>query len=38
MAKSGYEEIEADLSEENITENIKANDYTFRENGEIENI
>jgi hypothetical protein len=36
MEKIGYEEIEFDLSEENIISNIEANDYTFRENGQIE--
>jgi hypothetical protein len=38
MAKAGYSEIEGDLSEEVIKENIGANNYTFRENGDIERI
>jgi hypothetical protein len=38
MEKAGYSEIEGDLSEEVIKENINANEYTFRENGDIERI
>lgn len=37
LEKEGYDYIEAENSEENIKELIKANEYTFRENGEIEN-
>lgn len=38
IEKSGYEEIEYRQSEESIKELIEMNEYTFRENGEIENI
>jgi len=36
LEKSGYAHIESENSDESITENIKANNYNFRENGEIE--
>jgi len=36
VEKTGYNYMEMEDSEENIKENIKANEYTFRENGEIE--
>jgi hypothetical protein len=38
MEKYGYEYIEAEDSEENIKDNIEANGYTFRKNGEMENL
>lgn len=38
LEKAGYEYIESEDSEENIKENIVANGYTFRINGEMENI
>ena len=34
----GYKIIETEQSEESIKDNIEANGYTFRENGDIENI
>jgi len=38
LEKEGYSFIESEDSEENIKENIEANEYTFRSNGEMENI
>jgi hypothetical protein len=34
----GYSEIEAVDSEEEIKDRCKSNEYTFRENGEMENL
>jgi uncharacterized protein (DUF302 family) len=36
LEKQGYSIIEYEDSDENIKENIKANEYKFRENGDIE--
>jgi len=38
IEKVGYSEIEYQNSEESFKENCEANEYTFRENGEMENI
>ena len=38
LEKIGYDLIEKATSEETIKENIEANEYTFRENGEIESL
>ena len=38
LEKEGYDYIEEENSEKNIKELIKINEYTFRENGEIENL
>lgn len=38
IEKEGYKQIEYEESEENIKEIIKINGYTFRENGDIENL
>ena len=37
IKEAGYENIEYENSEEAIKENIESNEYTFREDGEIEN-
>ncbi len=38
LEKIGYSFIEDSTSDETIKENIEANEYTFRENGEMENL
>lgn len=38
IEKSGYSQIEYEQSEENFIDLCEANEYTFRENGEMENI
>ncbi len=38
MERFGYDHIENEQSEENFVELCNANEYTFRENGEMENL